>query len=389
MDPQTDPTQQTNTGLSEEAIVTKISEAINKEYTSDNYLYDSFISLQLSPKDFLDIIQIAQVHYPHITDTAINKLYDQNYFFKKSINYFITQASQNLEKITANNITTIANPKNDQPTLELNKPLLPIKTYVMNQALRQIQYNYDIVLKGEHKNHIHTFAVCEVTDQAATSSFDERDKFNSQFLLWDLKTGKLGHTFDEPDPIHILAFNPNGSCIAGAMYKQNAIKVWGTKTKKLIHKLSCSHSIKSLSYSPTGSILNALRYYDDASLPTLITQWILTPTDNKAGEQINCFEVFSGNFYDSSFRGNIYTAKHPFLYLTTPETELRITKKNCGSLYLCMQAIKKTHNLKRELIESSAPYHQLTSLEKTKINNEISKKLAVSQQNNKQELQKK
>jgi WD40 repeat protein len=325
---------------------------------------------------------MAQTHYPHITDNAINQLCRHNIFFKQSIDYFITQESQNLEKITASNIKTIENPKNQQPTDCLNKLPLPIKTYVMNEALKKINYVYDIVLK-EHRNNIVTFDICEHTDQAIISSFNENPfahifrNYDSQLILWSLKTGKPLHTFSESDPVSTVTFNSDGSHIAGALYTENAIKVWCIQTKQLLHKLSSSYSIKHLTFShPTGSLLTALYYDHEAIFPTsYMQQWSLFASDNKAGELINSSYCFGGRGKNDSFSGDKYLVRHPRLYVLTPKNELHITKKDCAPLFLCMKAIEKTNNLKRELIESSASFHQLTDLEKPKVYNEIQKKL--------------
>jgi hypothetical protein len=134
MDLPTTTIQQTNTGLSEDQIIAQIDKAINEKYSLSKFLLDLFVSL--SPEQMLDIIQIAQTHYPHITESAIKKLEDNNNFFRQSMDYFIEKASQNLKKITANNIKIIENPKNPQPTDALDKIPLSIRPYVMNEAVK-------------------------------------------------------------------------------------------------------------------------------------------------------------------------------------------------------------------------------------------------------------
>jgi len=369
--------QAINTGLSEDQIVTRISEAINEKY-SYNFFVDSFVIL--SSEKMLEIIQITQAHYPHITESAIKKLKDNNTLFRQSIAYFIHKASENLEKITANNIKTIENPNNHQPTDELNKLPLPIRLYVMNEALVERLFNYDIVLKGQHQNNITAFDICEFTDQAITSSFNKNGlrvgKWDSQIILWNLKTGNPIETLGETDPVCIVAFSPNGSQIAGSLYTENAIKVWCTQTKQLLRKLSSSHAINSLAFSyPTSSMLTAVYYNINRPLETHITQWLLT-SENEAGELINNCKVYGGCGQNSSFNGNKYCASHPCVYLATPKTELHITKKSCAPLYLCMQAIQKSGDRSHisKLIESSASFHSLTDLEIQKVRFEINRK---------------
>lgn len=384
MDEQINSTQQTNSGLSSAEIIDNIIEAINKKYSSNSYTYDILEWLRLTSQDYGDIIEIVHAHYPQITNSAIQSIYNENRFFSSAIDYFIKQASKNLEFITANNINTLAHPKNQQPILELNKLFLPLKTYVMNQALKKIKYSYDIVLGGEHKNYIKSFDICEKSHQAITCSHNEKyadDTWNSQLILWDLTTGKLAHAFNESDPIGLVALSPHGSLIAGGIYKENTIKIWCSNTKQLLHKLTSNYAIDIMAFSqPTGSILTGITSRGGANNlreNSVLTQWILTPLDNTLGEQINCGYVFGGNSKECwPFSGNTYSAH--VNQLSSENNKLYITKKNCIPLYLCMQAINKTPHLKQGLIESSVSYHQLTSLEMGKINSEIQKKLTVT-----------
>ena len=386
MDPA--PILTTNTGLSEDQMVTRISNAINEKY-SCGYLLDPF--LRLSSEQKLDIIQVAQTHYPHITDSAITKLYEQNGFFKQTIDYFIQKASENLEKLTATNIKTIENPKNHQPTDELNKLELPIKAYVMNEVFKTtehtVNYNYDIVLKGEHLHPITAFDICEFTDQAVTSSIAEShyslkgslnlsSKYCSgKLVVWNLKTGKPLYALDETDPIQIVTFSPTGSQFAGAMYTENAIKVWCTQTKQLLHKVSSPNNITSISFShPTDSLLTAV-YHGPFIQDLCIHQWLLTP-ENKVGELINSYKVYTGREKESNFKAAKYSAEHPSTYLVTPKTELHITKNYPTPLYVCIKAIHKSGDRSRiaQLIESSSSFHLLTDIEIQKVRFEMNRK---------------
>ena len=405
--------------LLEDEIITNINKAINTKYCSNNYfshIADALTAQQLTPIELLDIMNITKNNCQiEITDTICNKLSEQNVFFEKAVDYFVTCASKNLDLVTANNITTIENPEKQQPIVELNKLTLPIKRFAMNRALQHINYTYAIILAGQHKNHIAAFDICELTDQAVTNSFNKKydplddvqlfigtdikivrnypsHQWNNIFLLWDLKTGKVIHTFNESNPIHILAFNPNGSCIAAALYNENTIKIWCPKTGQLLHTLPSYYTISSLTYSSTGSILTAVNGYVNqarrqAEPPSpFITQWQLTTTDNKPGETINCSYVV-GRPSDRPFIGIKYDAYRRTSF-TWQDQQLSVIKKNCSPLYLCMQAIQKTNNLSQEeikkYIERTASYRQLTDLEQKNIHNEIGKKPIALQQNNTQ-----
>lgn len=302
--------------LSQEEIISKIYYDIYQKYGSSPAHNDLFYGVAnmitqftLTPAECLDIIKIVQQHCAcnkeiDFPDT-ISRLYGQNDFFKSAIDYFITCASNNLKYLTANNITTIENPQKQQPIAELNQLSLPIKTYVMNRALKQIKYTYDIVLSGQHQDDIQAFGICELTDQAVTSSFKEKPSaiqdfigfmqpndnthnWNNIFLLWDLKTGKPIKNFDESHPINLLAFNPNGSYIAAAMFNENIVKIWCPKTGNVLHKLSSQYRIDTL--IPNSHLLTVINKSNNSVNHPLITQWILK-TDCTIGENISCFYV--------------------------------------------------------------------------------------------------
>ena len=381
-------TQTNQKNTTPEDILNTIDALINEEHNLKNSFFNSVtlaFGIPLTTERMNDICAIVEKKHPeHLTDSFITSLYEKNKLFAQIIDFFTLQATKNLALITTDNIKIIENSTKQQPTRILNKLPLALKTYVMNRALEQTQHSYEIILSGYHKERIITFDICELTDQAVTSSFNPdatipAHKPNNLLLLWDLKTGNPTHVFDEPTPISLLAFNPNGSCIAGSLFYTNAIKVWCAKTGQPLHYFPSTYGIYSLAYSePTGTILTAVCPHIDPE-QARISQWMIaTPTESDTRECINCSFIFDGRGARSSFDSNKYQASHPITYLTVPRNKLYITKKNCNSLYLCQQAIKNTPHLKPGQIEKSASYHQLTSLEMTAINTKINNALQIN-----------
>lgn len=405
---------------SQEQVMARISHDICVKYGSNPAHNDLFYGianmitqLTLTPAQSLDIMKIVEQHYARNTaldlPDTFNKLYIQNSFFKSAIDELTKFADDNLKLLTANNITTIENPTKQQPTPLLNELSLPIKKYVMNRALKKINYTYDIVLSGQHQDPIQAFDICELTDQAVTSSFkkkpttieeivtftwpnDKQQNWNNIFLLWDLKTGKPIKKFNEQNPINIVAFSPDGSLIAAAMYNENTVKIWCPKTNQLLHTLSSHDRIDNLVIN--NHLLTAI-YNNNASITKhIITQWALK-TDYNSGQKISCFHAadewgeHGHRTKHSQFYGNKYRAIPPLTYLTSKKNELTITKRDCNHVLMCLQAIQKTDTSlsnPQDKIEKSSSFQQSTSWERGMIYTAIQRKQYVDQKDKKLEL---
>lgn len=369
--------KQTNPTLSEEQIITDIDNKINEKYSSHKGGFMGLFFVNMTTQEALDLIKLAEAPFPEDRiNHVFNKLYNRNDFFPIALAQVVAFGSKNLALINASNIKIIENPKLQQPISELNQ-LSSSKPDIMNRALREMDNPYDIVLASQHLDDIRSFAICELTDQAVTCSFNDirshlaDHQWNSLFILWDLQKGKAVHRFDEPNPIHLLAFNPNGSCIAAALYNENTIKTWCPKTGQVRHTLSTDWAVYSIAYSqPTGLLLTAYRADD---FHAAFKQWIVDPINTQGGELINTDDY---KHPCRPFIGDKYKAYHPSGYLIVPKNQLSVTKKDCSLFSLCMQAIENSKKLEKNQIESSASFIKLTDLEKTIVYKEINRKLS-------------
>ncbi|MCY3764095.1 MAG: hypothetical protein OXH06_01555, partial [Gemmatimonadetes bacterium] len=76
--------------------------------------------------------------------------------------------------------------------------------------------------------------------------------------LWDVATGAILATLQQPDAVNSVAFSPDGSTIASGSYDGN-VHLWAVATGQLIATLEGqAGEVWSVSYSPDGSTLASL-----------------------------------------------------------------------------------------------------------------------------------
>jgi WD40 repeat protein len=77
--------------------------------------------------------------------------------------------------------------------------------------------------------------------------------------LWDVATRKETQQFqiDAPDNVSLVAFSPNGKCIA-VHGDRSTIYLFDTGTGKLKHRVACRRGVLSLVFSPDGKSLGAI-----------------------------------------------------------------------------------------------------------------------------------
>lgn len=346
--------------LSDEKIITCIDNELKNKYLQQDFFTNFWKAhVELTEEQMLDIFKTVSIFVPttHQTPSFFSKLYKKNILFSQAVKHFIEYARKNLLTITINNLKTIENPAQQQPIRQLNALDIPIKTYIMQSTLEQVNcFNYK-TLKGP--NPIKAFDICETTEQLATS-----DSF--YFRLWDLKTDKLIRTFDETDTVTIIVFSHDGSQIAtNIKSKDNIVKVWEPHTGVCLYTYKHSHPICSISYTYPNSdalvvqqqSLNIPSQHDN----TVFSIWTGVEHNSKPKNYLG--KVYCNDRTKTSgYETEKYVVRHP--QYTFHPTELHIIELKDTSSYLLARAIENTQSIKelnQTVIESSKSYQNLTS----------------------------
>jgi WD40 repeat protein len=377
----------TNTKLTETRIshkkfddfIASIDDSINKEYASNPIL--GFIAEQrLSEADMDNIIKkkvnencIYNGNKLVMNNKIIIPLYEKNTFFKKAIDHFTELASQNIKKVTYDSLATITDPETIQPTSQLNELPRKVKKFVMNKAQEQIQHSYDLTLVHTQNEKINCFDISVSTDLAVTGS-------DSSIRLWNLKRGEWCLTTLSEEAVGIC-FSTNGSHIT-AMQRGPIIKQWKINGSQLI----CTHR-----YQFNVDTLHYLSY-----MQYLTNNIVLAMMNNQRSKQRTTGTKYRYGHISVQFNHDKTVAisdltVSPITYVEESNTfdqdpyyvsaesnipaPLKITKKNCHTLYLCELAIQNHQDtLSLENIEQSQQYQQLTEYEKAIITAKIEEK---------------
>jgi WD40 repeat protein len=89
----------------------------------------------------------------------------------------------------------------------------------------------------------------------------ERHAKSTELKLWDVTTGKeIGALEGCSDPVHAVAFSPDGKLLASAGGDQTKstgeLKVWDVcKRKELAHLKGHDNVVRSVAFSPDGTTL--------------------------------------------------------------------------------------------------------------------------------------
>ncbi len=377
------------TNLSLEDLVATIDTAIKKKHGTNNIISDTFAPFFLSETTLFDIIDTINQCYPTLApnDELINTLYDKNNYFKKAIDYFCDIASKNLQNVTCSTLSLIEQPELPQPTRQLNQFLLPIKTYILNKALNQIEHSYEIKCAG-HTDMIRCFDISPTAHLAATGGSDKTTR------IWDLKTGIQTRILQnlKSDIVH---FNPDGSRLATiedhySRHKKFIVKEWNPHSGDQHWSIESQEGIQNIAYAQNtpNNILAIFshnifcHHYNNNNFEKKYTQTLILLNENNPCP-IGTIPLTNGNpeHYDlnwSKSAGNYYA--EPPTRQIRDNTTLYITKKNCRELYLCEQAIQNTPTWNERgllKIAESLSYTMLTDYEKQMVQTQIKEKIAA------------
>ena len=348
--------------IPDDPIIAKIDSIITEKITPQLTFLQRSTGYSYSESDYCRIIKDTEATFSEcmveVTEDRLDMLYNQNYPVARALDYYIECASENINRVTLTTIQTIKDSTKQQFIVALNTLSPSIKKFVMDRALQNINYTYDIILKTG--KCIMAFDICEYTHQAAISNFGPKNRNStkstntlatknkscsqsSRVKLWNLKSGKVIHTLEKKDRVCILAFHPRGFSLAGALYNKNTVRLWDPHTGATLRDLSFNHCINYLNYvHPTYSFLSGTFHQQDTPISqALTTSYSIQETNIKPGICINCTYTFGGRQKDSGFCGKIYQAKHPTNHLIVSQNELQVKKNKCHLLSLYMKAISK------------------------------------------------
>jgi WD40 repeat protein len=82
--------------------------------------------------------------------------------------------------------------------------------------------------------------------------------------FWDYSSGEVIQTINGPTPIWDIAFSPDGSLLAGSIWRKG-VYVWRTDTGELVHTFDDIKYPKLMAFSPQGDILVTLGYDFDGN----------------------------------------------------------------------------------------------------------------------------
>ena len=244
--------------------INTIDTAINSEI-APRLDYGLLGTRVMSEKDCFDLLKIVAHYFNNIADREIAKLAGKNKLFKEAIEYFITLAQRNFDKVTLSTLDTITNPEIEQPVRQLNLLVPAIKKYVMKSAYNKIDYLCQILFKG-HTEKINGVDIHAGKNKALSWADD------GELILWQLETGTLLHIFSEKG-IQFARFNETASLIAAALILQqnppkSQVKIWNTDSKQLLHMIEDIPSkVTSLAFldmapsSPTNTLTILEDYY--------------------------------------------------------------------------------------------------------------------------------
>ncbi len=136
----------------------------------------------------------------------------------------------------------------------------------MNKCVHIWNHSSECIVILQHPGPITAIALSNDETKIASAYWD-RDKNQNFITIWDIKSQKEIHTFEQRSPIQCLTFSPQGTILAiGCWDNDKNIQIIDVGSGYLLSSIACNYPATSIIFSQDGSEITVRMQHDHTKI---------------------------------------------------------------------------------------------------------------------------